>query len=137
MVFTDMNDFCWVSIWRLIISQVIKDCPGAYNMADNIIILGATQEEHDIHLEKVVQKLNEHELTLNVTKCQINIPELTYMGHVFTSRGLQVSDEKVKAVVNAPLPKDRSEVRSFLGLAQFCAKFCVYHKSIVGSNWRC
>ena len=110
-------------------------------MSDDIIIVGATQEEHDIRLEKVVQKLNKHGLTLNATKCQINVPELTYMGHVLTSRGLQVSDEKVKAIVNAPPPKDRSEVRIFPGLAQFLceihSKFCVYHKSIMGSNWRC
>ena len=109
-------------------------------MLDNItiIVVGATQEEHDICLEKVVQKLNEHGLTLNVTKCQINVPELTYMGYAFMSQGLQVSDEKVKAIVNAPLPKDRSEVRSFLVLAQFfCeiySKCCIHHKSILVSN---
>ena len=62
-----------------------KDCPGAYNMSDDFIIVGATQEEHDIRLEKVVQKLNELGLTLNATKCQINVHELTYMGHVLTS----------------------------------------------------
>ena len=121
--------------FQQIISQVIKDCPGAYNMSDDIIIVGATQEEHDIRLEKVVQKLNEHGLTLNATKCQINVPELTYMGHVLTSRGLQVSDEKVKAIVNAPPPKDRSEVRSFLGLAQFCAKFIPNFASITSPLW--
>ena len=110
--------------FQQIISQVIKDCPGAYNMSDYIIV-GATKEEHDIRLEKLVQKLNEHGLTVNATKCQINVPELTYIGHVPTSRGLQVADVKVKAIVNAPPPKERSEVRSFLGLAQFCAKFIV------------
>ena len=121
--------------FQQIISQVIKDCPGAYNMSDDSIIVGATQEEHAIRLEKVVQKLNEHGLTLNATKCQINVPELTYMGHVLTSRGLQVSDEKVKAIVNAPPPKDRSEVQSFLELAQFCAKFIPNFASITSPLW--
>ena len=32
---------------------------------------------------------NEHGLTLNATKCQINVSELTYMGHVLMSQGLQ------------------------------------------------
>ena len=118
--------------FQQIISQVIKTCPGAYNMSDDIIIVGATQEEHDIRLEKVVQKLNEHGLTLNATKCQINVPELTYMGHILTSQGLQVSDEKVKAIVNAPPPKF-SRARSIL--YEIHSKFCVYRKSIMGSNW--
>ena len=104
-------------------------------MSDAIIIVGATQEEHDISLEKVVQKLNEHGLTLNAPKCQINVPELMYMGHILTSQGLQVSDEKVKAIVNAPLPKDRSEVRSLLGLAPFGGKFIPNIASITSPLW--
>ena len=90
-------------------------------MSDDIIIVGATQEEHNIRLKKVVQKLNEHGLTLNATK---------HVGHVLTSRGLQVSDEKVKAIINAPPPKDRSEVQSILGLAQFCLTFIPNFASI-------
>ena len=82
-------------------------------MSDDIIIVGATQEEHDIRLEKVDQKLNEHGLTLNATKCQINVPELKY-------KSLRASDYRcrtklVEAIVNAP-PKDRSKVRIFLEL---------------------
>ena len=97
--------------FQQIISKVIKDCPGAYNMSEDIIIVGATQEEHEICLEKVVQKLNEHGLTLNATKCQINVP-----------------------VANAP--KDTYEVRSFLGSVNFVqkSKFCIHRKSFVGSN---
>ena len=97
--------------FQQIIRQVIKDCPGAYNMSDDIIIIGATQEEHEICLKKVIQKLNQHGLTLNATKCQINVPELTYMGHVLMSRGLQVGDEKVKAILNAP-PHPRIDPKS-------------------------
>ena len=46
-----------------------------------------------------------------------------------------MSDEKVKGIVNAPPPKDRSEVRSFLGLAQFCAKFIPNFASITSLLW--
>ena len=55
--------------FQQIISQVIKDCPGAYNMSDDIIIVGATQEEHDMRLEKVVQKLNEHVKLTSLSSC--------------------------------------------------------------------
>ena len=43
-----------------------------------------------------------------------------------------MSDEKVKAIVNAPLPKDRSEV---LGLAQFCAEFIPNFASSTSLLW--
>ena len=45
------------------------------------------------------------------------------MGEVLTGEGLQVSKKRVEAIVDAPRPKNPSEVRSFLRSAQFCAKF--------------
>ena len=52
------------------------------------------------------------------------------MGQVLKTRGLKVSDKKVKAIVNDPQPKERSEVQSFLGLARFCAKLIPNFASI-------
>lgn len=45
------------------------------------------------------------------------------MGEVLTGDGLQVLNKRVEAIVNAPRPKNQSEVRSFLGSALFCTKF--------------
>ena len=41
----------------------------------------------------------------------------------WTLEGLQVSDEKVKAVTSAKPPWNAQQVRSFPGLAKYCAKF--------------
>ena len=38
-------------------------------MSDDIILVGADQAEHDSRLEKVIQRLDEHGLTLNASKC--------------------------------------------------------------------
>ena len=44
---------------------------------------------------------------------------MEYLGNVLTESGLQVSDVKVEAIVQAPRLKDQSELRSFLGLVQY------------------
>ena len=44
------------------------------------------------------------------------------MGDVLPGDGLQLSEKRVKAIVDAPEPKNQSEVRSFQGSSQFCAK---------------
>ena len=44
-------------------------------------------------------------------------------GSVLTCDGLQVSDDKVDAILQAPRPKDQSELQSFLGLVQYCSTF--------------
>ena len=46
------------------------------------------------------------------------------MGHKIDSNGLHKTDEKISAVVKAPVPKNVQEVKSFLGLVNFYGKFC-------------
>ena len=48
---------------------------------------------------------------------------LTFFGHDLSSKGIAPSEEKVPAVQNAKPPQSTAEVRSFLGLVQYCAKF--------------
>ena len=65
--------------FQQIISQVIKDCPGAYNMSDDIVIVGGTEAEHDTRLATVVQQLAERGLTVNEKKCQIKLTSSTWV----------------------------------------------------------
>ncbi|XP_062403787.1 uncharacterized protein K02A2.6-like [Sardina pilchardus] len=121
--------------FQQIISQVIKDCPGAYNMSDDIVVVGSTEAEHDSRLATVIQRLAERGLTINAKKCQIKMTSINYMGHILSQDGLKVSGEKVKAIVHTPPPADASQMRSFLGLAQFCAKFVSQFATITAPLW--
>ncbi|XP_062844794.1 uncharacterized protein K02A2.6-like [Trichomycterus rosablanca] len=121
--------------FQQIISQVIKDCPGAYNMSDDIVIVGSTEAEHDTRLATVVHRLAERGLTVNEEKCQIRLTSIKYMGHILSQDGLKVSEGKVKAIAHAPPPTDASQMRSFLGLAQFCAKFIPQFATITAPLW--
>ena len=121
--------------FQQIVSQVIRGCPGAYNMSDDIVVVGRTEQEHDERLYKVVKTLAENGLTLNPNKCKIKLQSIKYMGHVISSNGLEVSSDKVTAIVKAPRPKDQFEVRSFLGLAQFCSKFVPHFATVTSSLW--
>ncbi len=46
-----------------------------------------------------------------------------------------MSDDKVQAIVHAPPPADASQLRSVLGLAQFCAKFVPRFATITAPLW--
>ncbi|KAL9953254.1 hypothetical protein ACROYT_G040640 [Oculina patagonica] len=61
--------------------------------------------------------------TLNASKCHFRLPKLTFFGHDLSKNGVTPSEEKVTAVQNVKPPKNVAEVRSFLGLVQYCAKF--------------
>ena len=118
-----------------IIWQILKDCPGTHNIYDDIRVVGTSEKEHDERLNDVMTKLEESGLTLNYDKCQIGVRSMEYLGNVLTDKGLQVSDDKVKAIVQAPRPKDQSELRSFLGLVQYCSRFIPSFAIITSPLW--
>ena len=74
-------------------------------------------------MNQVMNKLEGSGLTLNYDKCQIGVRSMEYLGNVLTDNRLQLSDGNVEAIVQAPRPKDQSELRSFLGLVQYCSRF--------------
>jgi bacterioferritin-associated ferredoxin len=40
----------------------------------------------------------------------------------FTSNDVRVTDEKIKALRDAPIQKTKSELRSFLGIVSYCSQ---------------
>ena len=73
--------------FQQIVQQVIKDCPGAYNLHDDLRVVGANENEHQENLEIVMTKLQDNGITLNYDKCEIVVPSMTYMGTSFPEKG--------------------------------------------------
>ena len=51
--------------FQQIVWQVYKGCPGAYNLHDDLRVVGADHKAHDENLDRVMRKLEESDLTLN------------------------------------------------------------------------
>ena len=109
--------------YQQIIRDVLRKCDGVANIADDLIVYGRGVKEHDKRLFAVLDRLREVGLTLNGKKCEFRLSKLTFFGHELTHRGVNPSEEKVAAIQDATPPKDASEVRSFMGLVQYSAKF--------------
>ena len=110
-------------MYQRIIFQTLQGCTGVRNIFDDIVVHGATKEDHDRKLEGLLQRLSEKGLTLNFNKCQFNLSEIDFMGHLLTARGIGPEKTKIEAITEARRPETASEIRSFLGLVNFCARF--------------
>ena len=55
---------------------------------------------------------------------------MEYLGYLVDNEGLHATTAKVEAVTQAPEPRNVQELRSFLGLVQYYAKF-IHHLSII------
>ena len=62
--------------YQQIIRQVILDLSGVQNIADDLIVYIKSVEEHDQNLHKVIQRVEEKNLTLNPDKCQFRMDKV-------------------------------------------------------------
>ena len=90
---------------------------------DDFLIYSQSEEDHEDHLRIVLQALGEHQLYAKFSKCEFWLTEVRFLGHVVSSLGASVDQEKVEAVMSLERPKSVFEIRSFLGLTGYCRKF--------------
>ena len=90
---------------------------------DDILVTGSSIEEHLQNLDKVLGRLESAGLRLNKSKCFFLRPSIEYLGHVIDEEGLHPTEEKVKAIREAPRPKNIAELRSFLGIINYYSRF--------------
>jgi hypothetical protein len=45
--------------------------------------------------------------------------KLLYLGHIISAKGVQVHQEKIRAILDWPMPKNMIELRSFFGLCSY------------------
>jgi hypothetical protein len=57
---------------------------------DDILIYSQSEEEHADHLRMVLQKLREHQLYAKLSKCELWISEVLFLGHIINKEGLHV-----------------------------------------------
>ncbi|VDI07259.1 Hypothetical predicted protein [Mytilus galloprovincialis] len=70
-------------------------------------------------------------LTLKPSKCLFARPEVIYLGHKISKKGVQADISKVEAVESFPVPKTEKNVRSFLGLTNYYRKFIKGYSHLV------
>ena len=45
------------------------------------------------------------------------------MGHIISEEGIYVDPDKIEAIMNYPMPRNVTDVRSFMGLAGYYRRF--------------
>ncbi|KAK9746925.1 hypothetical protein QE152_g5732 [Popillia japonica] len=60
---------------------------------------------------------------IQLDKCEFLRKEVAYLGHIITKDGVKPNPDKINAIRKYPLPKTRTEIKSFLGLVGYYRKF--------------
>ena len=95
---------------------------GVENISDDIEVHGPNKDTHNKRLHQTIEHLQECVLTLNSEKCLFNTDRLVFMGMLLLEKGIVPTADRVKAVLEVEELKSVSDVRSFLGLANYSSR---------------
>ena len=104
--------------------QNFRDINSTTNLiVDDVMVHRETEEEHNRNLLQVLNKCREIGLKLNPEKCVFGKCEVKFYGNILGKAGLKADHKKVNAIINLPVPTDKTEMSSFLGMCNYLASF--------------
>ena len=119
------------AIFQRIMDNLLSDIPKAVSRLDDILVAGTDQEDHLHTLSLVLDRLLNAGFRLNKAKCKFLQPSVVYLGHKIDGEGLHPTEDKLKAIRDAPRPKDVAALKSFLGLIMFYSRFMPHHSTVL------
>ena len=90
---------------------------------DDLLIFSDTFSEHLRRLGAVLRILEEANLKLKPSKCQLLRKSVAFLGHNISSRGISPKMDKIEAVSKWAPPKTAQELQQFLGFASFYRRY--------------
>ena len=122
---------CSTTLQRMMDSAfrgLIGTCFFAY--IDDIVIFRNTIDEHNKNLEKVLKRIQELGLRLEVNKSEYLKPELEYLERLITRDGIKPNPVKNEVIKNFRELKTVKDLQLFLGPAGYFWKFIQNFSSI-------
>ena len=111
---------------------VTTNLENTYCYLDDVLIATKDWASHLKALDSLLAALNLFDLRAKPSKCEIGCQQLTYLGHIIGTGISKPLPDRVQAISEAPLPKTKKELRSFLGSVGYYQRFVKNYSSLSG-----
>ena len=108
--------------FQAMMNDLLRDLVVEKKMAvfiDDVMVATETEEGHDEIVEEVLKRLEENDLFVKPEKYVWKVREVGFLGVIIGEDRVRMEKEKVKGVIEWPIPKDVKDVQKFLGLANY------------------
>ena len=116
-------------IFQRVMESVLQGIRGVMVYLYDILVAGEDEEQHLKRLDVVLQRLQNAGLRLKDSKCEFLVASVTYLGYRIDAEGLHPINEKIKAIQDAPEPRNVTELKSYLGLLSYYSRFLPHMSS--------
>ena len=105
-----------------------ENLTNAHIIANDVLIVGSDQgpmddHDHDRCLLQVLNKCREVSIKPNAAKCIFKAKQVVFYGHLVHTNGLSLDPKKVKVISNMPLPSNKMELQSYIGMCNFLSSY--------------
>lgn len=113
------------SLFQRVMEKLMRGAHHSYCLIyiDDLLVFSSDFEQHLVHLGEVFDRLLAAGLTLKPSKCSFAKKEVHYLGFIIDRHGIRPDEGKVKIIKEFPAPRSVTEVKSFLGLANYYRRF--------------
>jgi len=110
-------------IFQQHMDQILEKVSGADGIADDVVVHGATEEEHDENLIHLMNTAKEEGLVFNSDKCIIKAEGIDFFGSLYTKDGVRPDLRKVEDIKQMPTPQDKEDLQRFLGMMTYLSPY--------------
>ena len=98
---------------------------GFTGIADDMVITGKYEMEHDRNFLAFMEKCMENNLTLNSEKIQFKQTQVSFYGHCWSKHSISPDLKKIQALKHMEFPPVNETMRSFLGMINYLNRYSV------------
>ena len=106
-------------IFQSKLDSIFIGIKGVTGIADDLIIAGRDEMEHDRNFLAFMEKCMENNLTLNSQKIQFKQTQVSFYGHCWSKHGISPDPKKIQPLKHMEFPLDKETMRSFLGMINY------------------
>ncbi|KAL9958346.1 hypothetical protein ACROYT_G035351 [Oculina patagonica] len=106
-----------------VFDDMLPDLAGVKCIADDVLIYGTDDADHDSNLESFMKRCQVKSIKLNRAKLDYKCKEVPFHGHLLTAEGLKPDPQKVKAITEMPRPEKPDDVSRLNGMANYLSRF--------------
>ena len=112
------NNLFESALWEL-----LKGLAEVVNIADDKLVFGATEEEHDHNVISFLERCLDVNLKLNADKVKLICKGVPFFGQCVTASGIKSDPAKVDAIKGWPILSNLTELMSFVGSVNYLSRF--------------
>ena len=90
---------------------------------DDVVVKSKDLKAHLADLEQALQRMRVHNLKMNPAKCMFGVSAGNFLGFLVHQKGIEIDQNKAKAVMEARPPRNKKELQSLLGKINFLRRF--------------